>query len=125
MIKHKNSGQLIVISAPSGSGKGTIISKLLEHDNKNRWLSVSTTSRAPRTIDIPGETYNFVTKEEFERYKKVLIASIVMASDDVAEIASEIIDDYVTWNKIIPNKIELVRNMSYNEFNNIIYFKFN
>ncbi len=70
MIRHKNTGQLIVISAPSGSGKGTIISKLLENDNKNRWLSVSTTSRAPRTNDIPGETYNFVSKEEFEKLIK-------------------------------------------------------
>lgn len=65
MIKSKKSGQLIVISAPSGSGKGTIINKLLE-ENKNLWLSVSTTSRKPRTNDIPGTTYNFVTKEEFE-----------------------------------------------------------
>ena len=70
MIRHKNTGQLIVISAPSGSGKGTIISKLLENDNKNRWLSISTTSRAPRSNDIPGETYNFVTKEEFEELIK-------------------------------------------------------
>ena len=67
MIRHINTGQLIVISAPSGSGKGTIISKLLERDNKTRWLSVSTTSRAPRSNDIPGETYNFVSKEEFEK----------------------------------------------------------
>ena len=66
MIRHKNTGQLIVISAPSGSGKGTIINRLLENDNTNRWLSVSTTSRMPRPIDIPGVTYNFVTKEEFE-----------------------------------------------------------
>ena len=66
MIRHKNTGQLIVISAPSGSGKGTIINHLLENDSKTRWLSVSTTSRQPRSNDIPGETYNFVTKEEFE-----------------------------------------------------------
>ena len=70
MIRHKNTGQLIVISAPSGSGKGTIINQLLEHDNKNRWLSVSTTSRPPRTNDIPGVTYNFVSKEEFEQLIK-------------------------------------------------------
>lgn len=70
MIRHKNTGQLIVISAPSGSGKGTIISKLLERDNKNRYLSVSTTSRPPRSIDIPGETYNFVSKDEFEELIK-------------------------------------------------------
>ena len=67
MIKRKNTGQLIVISAPSGAGKGSVISGLLEKDNKNRWLSVSTTSRQPRTNDIPGVTYNFVSKEEFEK----------------------------------------------------------
>lgn len=67
MIKNKKTGQLIVISAPSGAGKGSVISGLLEKDNKNRWLSVSTTSRAPRTNDIPGVTYNFVSKEEFEK----------------------------------------------------------
>jgi len=67
MIKSKKTGQLIVISAPSGAGKGSVISGLLEKDNKNRWLSVSTTSRQPRTNDIPGVTYNFVSKEEFEK----------------------------------------------------------
>lgn len=65
MIKEKKTGQLIVISAPSGSGKGTIIKHLLEKD-KNLWLSVSTTSRPIRTNDKEGVTYNFVTKEEFE-----------------------------------------------------------
>ena len=69
MIKQKKTGQLIVISAPSGSGKGTIIHGLLEK-NKNTWLSVSTTSRKPRTNDIPGVTYNFVSKEEFEKLIK-------------------------------------------------------
>ena len=67
MIRSKNTGQLIVISAPSGAGKGTVISGLLEKDNKNRWLSVSTTSRQPRANDVPGKTYNFVSKEDFEK----------------------------------------------------------
>lgn len=67
MIKKNNRGTLIVISAPSGSGKGSVINGLLQRDRKNRWLSVSTTSRAPRSNDIPGVTYNFVTKEEFEK----------------------------------------------------------
>ena len=67
MIKTKKTGQLIVISSPSGGGKGSIIKGLLEHDNKTRWLSVSTTSRSIRKNDIPGVTYNFVSKEEFEQ----------------------------------------------------------
>lgn len=65
MIKQKKTGQVIVISAPSGSGKGSVISGLLEKNN-DMWLSVSTTSRKIRDNDIPGVTYNFVTKEEFE-----------------------------------------------------------
>lgn len=67
MIKEKKTGDLIVISGPSGSGKGTIIKKLLENDHTTRFLSVSTTSRAIRDNDIPGVTYDFITKEEFEQ----------------------------------------------------------
>ena len=67
MIKNKMTGQLIVISAPSGAGKGTIIKELIKNDPKNRWLSVSATSRLPREGDKDGETYYFITKEEFEK----------------------------------------------------------
>lgn len=66
MIKSKTQGQVIVISSPSGGGKGTVIAELLKR-NKNLWLSVSTTSREIRTNDIPGVTYNFISKEEFEK----------------------------------------------------------
>lgn len=66
MIKSKKTGQVIVISSPSGGGKGTVIAELLKR-KKNLWLSVSTTSRPIRTNDIPGTTYNFVSKEEFEK----------------------------------------------------------
>ena len=70
MIKQKHTGQLIVISSPSGGGKGSVISGLLKNDNQSRWLSVSTTSRPIRSNDIPGVTYNFVTKDEFEQLIK-------------------------------------------------------
>ncbi len=66
LIKQKERGSLIVISAPSGAGKGTIINELLKNDTKKRWLSVSTTSRKIRSNDIPGVTYNFVSEEEFK-----------------------------------------------------------
>lgn len=67
MKRMKNRGQLIVISGPSGCGKGSVIGKVLESTNLNLWLSLSTTSRQIRDNDIPGKTYNFVTKEEFEK----------------------------------------------------------
>ena len=66
ILKTKEKGNLIVISGPSGAGKGTIISKLIE-DNDDVWLSVSMTSRDIRSNDIPNETYFFVSKDEFEK----------------------------------------------------------
>ncbi len=65
MIRNKKTGQLIVISGPSGAGKGSIINEVLKNNN-NVWLSVSATSRKPRKIDEEGVTYYFLTKEEFE-----------------------------------------------------------
>ena len=70
MIKQKKTGQVIVISSPSGGGKGSIIQGLLKNDNETRTLSISTTSRAMRENDIAGVTYNFVSKEEFEKLIK-------------------------------------------------------
>lgn len=65
MIKTKKQGLFIVISGPSGAGKGTVIQNLIK-DNPNVWLSVSATTRAIRPGDIKDVTYFFLTKEEFE-----------------------------------------------------------
>ena len=67
MIRSKNTGQIIVISAPSGAGKGTIIKKLLENNSKNRWLSVSATSRKPREGEKEGINYYYITEKEFKK----------------------------------------------------------
>ena len=65
ILKTRTRGNLIVISGPSGAGKGSVIKKLREI-NDNFWLSISMTSREVRSNDIPDETYFFVSKEEFE-----------------------------------------------------------
>ncbi len=67
MIRSKNTGQIIVISAPSGAGNGTIIKKLLENNSKNRWLSVSATSREPREGEKEGINYYYLTEKEFKK----------------------------------------------------------
>ena len=59
-----NKGRVIIISAPSGTGKGTVIAKLIE-THKNISLSVSATTREPRTGEIGGVHYFFITRDEF------------------------------------------------------------
>ena len=58
-------GRILVVSAPSGSGKGTVIGKLLAI-NPSVSLSISYTSRAPRVNEAEGEHYYFITKPRFE-----------------------------------------------------------
>ena len=66
MIKRKKTGQLIIVSAPSGAGKDTVVRELMKKDNTNRWVSVSATSREPRKGEKDGVDYYFLSKEEFE-----------------------------------------------------------
>ena len=63
-----NNGQLIVISAPSGTGKTSVIKnviKKLNSENKKSKFSVSHTTRLPRDGDVDGSDYFFVSDERF------------------------------------------------------------
>lgn len=60
-----NSGLLIVISGPSGAGKGTVCKQLLSMNIPELELSVSATTRKPRNGEIDGISYFFKSKEEF------------------------------------------------------------
>lgn len=62
----QNEGLLIVISGPSGAGKGTICSNLVRK-NKDIEVSVSATTRPPRRGEKDGKNYYFLKKEEFTR----------------------------------------------------------
>jgi len=59
------SGQLWVVSAPSGVGKSTILKAVLEQEPELRF-SVSRTTRAPRPGEVPGRDYHFISRTEFE-----------------------------------------------------------
>ena len=67
ILKEKERGSLIVVSGPSGCGKGTVIQEFLKK-HKDAWLSVSCTSRKPRPGDEEGVTYYFISQEEFENH---------------------------------------------------------
>ena len=72
-------GKLIIFSAPSGSGKTTIVRELLKHYPQFEF-SISATSRAPRGVEQNGVDYYFLTQEEF-----------------AAEVAS---DSFVEWEEV-------------------------
>lgn len=59
-------GNLIIISGPSGAGKGTLVERLVARV-PDVWVSVSATTRAPRPGEVDGEDYVFLSADEFER----------------------------------------------------------
>ena len=61
-------GLLIVISGPSGVGKGTVRSALFNMSGHDLVYSISMTTRKPREGEVNGREYYFVSKEEFQKY---------------------------------------------------------
>jgi len=59
-------GVLIVISAPSGAGKMTLLNKVRESQAGSFVTTVSATTRAPRACELEGQDYYFLTREVFE-----------------------------------------------------------
>lgn len=57
-------GQLIVLAGPSGVGKGTLLRRLLQ-DRPELGVSVSATTRQPRSGEIDGKHYHFVSRDHF------------------------------------------------------------
>ena len=64
-MKINRRGLLIVISGPSGVGKGTVRKALFERADHDLVYSISMTTRAPRAGETNGVEYHFVTKEDF------------------------------------------------------------
>ena len=62
-----NKGKIIIVSAPSGTGKSSIISKIIDNPELALGFSVSATSRSPRGEERDGREYYFLTPDEFSR----------------------------------------------------------
>ena len=58
-------GNLFVISGPSGAGKGTLVKALIEQV-PDAWLSVSATTRKPREGEVDGKHYHFISNDQFD-----------------------------------------------------------
>ena len=65
---NEEKGKLIVFSAPSGSGKTTIVHHLLKEKNLNLDFSISATSRDKRGQELDGKDYYFISLEDFKKH---------------------------------------------------------
>jgi guanylate kinase len=89
-------GKLIIISSPSGGGKGTIIKRLLEF-SPELCYSISVTTRAKRQGDIDGVTYHFVSHERFDE---------MIQNNEFLEYAKYVDEFYGTPRKNIEERID-------------------
>ena len=90
------SGLLVVVSGPSGCGKGTVLKQLIEND-EHVFYSVSATTRSPRVGEVDGVHYYFISKEQFEEK---------IASGGMLEYASYVGNYYGTPKSEVDRRIE-------------------
>lgn len=86
-MTQKNRGILVVLSGFSGSGKGTVVKEIMNKYSDEYALSISATTRAPRTGETDGVEYFFKTREEFEA---------MIANDELVEYATYVGNYYGT-----------------------------
>lgn len=95
-MQEKRRGMLLVVSGPSGTGKGTLCEMLMESDPSLRF-SVSVTTRAPRDYETEGVHYYFVSEEKYDE---------LLAEDALLEHATVHAHRYGTPRKPIEDLIE-------------------
>jgi guanylate kinase len=89
-------GFLLVLSGPSGAGKGTVSTALME-ESEDIIFSISLTTRKPRPTEIDGENYFFVDEVEFER---------MVRDDELLEYAKVHNNYYATPKKFVFEQIQ-------------------
>ena len=74
-------GRFVVVSGPSGVGKGTICNKLI--DELGAEYSVSYTTRSPREEEVDGVNHNFISRADFERK---ILSNIIYIMGTIMEL---------------------------------------
>ncbi|PPE04989.1 guanylate kinase [Entomoplasma ellychniae] len=95
-------GRIVIISGPSGVGKGSVNEKLLQDKKLNLEYSISMTTRKPRNGEVDGVNYYFVSKEEF--------ASAIV-NNELIEHASFVGNSYGTPRKYVEEKLKNSKNV--------------
>lgn len=96
MVPENKKGRVIIISAPSGCGKTTIVEKLLERNGSLK-RSVSYTTRRPRVGEVNGKDYFFISEEEFASRK---------ANGEFLESEENFTEKYATGKDQVRNALE-------------------
>ena len=73
-MKETRKGMLLVISGPSGAGKGTLVSKLLDKDPTFAF-SVSVTTRGRRENEIEDVHYHFISEQEYDKLLSMQVST--------------------------------------------------
>ena len=90
-------GMLVVVSGFSGAGKGTLMKELLNR-YENYALSISATTRAPRTGEVDGKEYFFVTEEHFND---------MIEKEELIEYAQYVNHSYGTPKEYVLNQMKM------------------
>ncbi|NNJ32527.1 guanylate kinase [Lacrimispora defluvii] len=90
-------GMLVVVSGFSGAGKGTLMKELLNR-YENYALSISATTRAPRTGEVDGKEYFFVTEEHFKD---------MIEKEELIEYAQYVNHSYGTPKEYVLNQMKM------------------
>ena len=77
-MSHDKKNIMVILSSPSGVGK-TTLAKKIEQKYQNFKISVSHTTRPPRTNEINGIDYHFIQKEQFEKLINFLFLKFVIS----------------------------------------------
>ena len=108
-------GLLVILAAPSGTGKSTICRQLMKN-NKNWNFSVSVTTRNPRDGEVDGKDYKFISNSEFEHFVKFgdFIEWEIVHGNKYGTLWSEI-DNALDKKKVMILDIDVKGAMSINE----------
>ncbi len=107
-MKLNERGLLVVLSGPSGVGKGTVRKALFELEGHDLVYSTSMTTRPPREGEVDGEDYYFVTKEEFEqRIKDDMFLEYAEFVGNYYGTPRDKVDEYIEQGKEVVLEIEI------------------
>ena len=94
-------GFLLVLSGPSGAGKGTLVDALVEQ-RPECVFSISATTRPKRSVEQDGVQYEFVTREEFERRRSAgLFLEWAQVHDHLYATPTKFVDEGVAAGRVV------------------------